>query len=98
MTKITTLTSEIQQKLNDCAEKAGIPSSQLLNILIDDEIERQRLLGIYQEISAKKDKKTNIPSQKIATQCNKYLSVLDHESENITIREAIENITSVRFV
>jgi len=88
---VALLKPETQQKLINCASGTGVPPDVLLNMLVDDEVERQRLLSISDELVQKKAKKT-APSQQIAKLCNQHLSELNYESESFTIRLAIENL------
>ena len=85
------LRTETKQKLINCANKACLSPDALLNALLDDEVERQRLLGISEEISQEKPSQA-APSQKIAKICNTHLSTLDHNSESVDIRSAIESL------
>ena len=71
-----------QQKVVNCAKDLDLSPDVLLNILLDDEIERQRLLSISKELEQEEPKNTT-PSQKIAQICNQHLSKLTHESEKI---------------
>ena len=88
---ISLLKADTQQKILAFADKVGISLDALLNTLIDDEIERHRLLKISDEIGKEGSKET-APSQKITKVCKKHLSVLDHESESFAIRKAIETL------
>lgn len=88
---IALLKQETQQKLINCANKAKLSPNALLNTLIDDEVERQRLLGISKEIAQEKRGEA-VPSQKIAKICNQYLAKLNDESESLAIRTAIESL------
>lgn len=88
---VSLINSETQQKLINCASEAGVSPDALLNTLIDDEIERQRLLTISAEIAEESSEET-APTQKIAKICNQHLSTLDHESESFAIRTAIEKL------
>jgi hypothetical protein len=85
------LKSEAQEKIITLANNSGISTDALLNMLIDDEIERQRLLKISDD-TQKEDSKLAVPSQQITKICKKHLSALDCDSENIDIRQAIENL------
>ena len=89
---IDLLEVKMHQKLTDLANKSKVSPNILLNTLIDDEIERQRLLEISSEIQKEESKKAIAPTQKIVKICNKHLSVLDHKSESLAIRKAIENL------
>ncbi len=91
---VTLLKPDTQQKLIHGANRAGVSPDALLNTLLDDEVERQRLLNVFKEISQEKQQSSEktAPSQKIAKMCNQYLSPLDHESESFAIRTAIENL------
>ena len=84
------LTDETKQKLIDHALKAELLPDVLLNKMIDDEIERQRLMDISIEIDPVT--KQIIPSQKIAKICNHFLSDLRHNSEGLEFRSAIEKL------
>lgn len=84
-------TIDTQQKIIALAKKAGVAVDTLLITLINDEIERQRLLEIFDKLD-KKEQKITAPSQKIAKICNKHLSALDHECESFAIRKAIESL------
>ena len=86
------LKEDTQQKLIDCANNFGITPDALLNTLINDEIERNRLLKISDEIAQEKTNETTVPSQKIAKICKQHLSVLNHDSESADIRSAVENL------
>jgi hypothetical protein len=88
---INLLKISTQQKIITFSNETGITIDTLLNALIDDEIERHRLLKISDELSGE-EPKTTVASQKIAKICNKHLSVLDHESESLAIRKSIENL------
>ena len=88
---INLLRLDTQQKIIAFANEVGTSLDDLLNTLIDDEIERYRLLKISDELN-KEDPKATVPSQKIAKICKKHLSVLNHESESFAIRKAIENL------
>lgn len=90
---VSLINSATQQKLINCVSASGLSVSPdaLLNTLIDDEIERQRLLKISAEI-AEEEREPMAPSQKIANICNQHLSTLNHESESFAIRAAIENL------
>ncbi len=83
------LKADTQQKIIAFTNKVGTSPDALLNTLIDDEIERQRLLKISDELDKEEPKET-APSQKIAKICKKHLSWLDYESESLAIRKAIE--------
>ena len=89
--KITLLKPDTQQKIFALANKAGISQDEVLNILTSDEIERNRLLKISDELDKEGSKET-APSQKITKICKKHLLVLDHESESYAIRKTIENL------
>ena len=84
------LTDETKQKLIDHALKAELLPDVLLNKMIDDEIERQRLMETSIEIE--QNTKQIIPSQKIAKICNHFLSDLKHDSEGLEFRSAIEKL------
>ena len=87
------LNAETQQKLIDYANSVGMPPDMLLNILINDEIERNRLLKYADEIEQEKTTEAKaVPSQKIAKICKQYLSTLNHDSESAEIRSTIENL------
>lgn len=88
---INLLKSDTQQKILTFANKMGISLDVLLNTLIDDEIERHRLLKISDELAKEGSIKT-APSQKITKICKTHLSVLDYESESFAIRKAIESL------
>lgn len=88
---INLLKSDTQQKILAFAAKAGISPDALLNTLIDDEIERYRLLKISDNLDKEGSKET-APSQKITKICKKHLSLLNHDSESFTIRKAIESL------
>lgn len=90
--KITLLKPDTQQKIFALANKAGISPDEVLNTLTSDEIERNRLLKISDELDKERTTKETAPSQKIAKICNKHLSKLDHESESFAIRKTIENL------
>ncbi len=80
-----------QQKILAFADKEGVSLDALLNALIDDEIERHRLLKISDEIDKEGSKET-APSQKITKICKKHLLGLNHENESFAIRKAIERL------
>ena len=88
---VTFLKIETHQKLIHWAKQSGVSPDAFLNILLNDEIERQRLLGISAEIAQEESQQT-VPSQKIAKICQKHLSVLDYESESSAMRKAVENL------
>lgn len=85
------LKTDTQQKIIAFANKIEISPDALLNTLINDEIERHRLLEISDELAKERSKKT-APSQKITKICKEHLSILDHESESFDIRKAIEKL------
>lgn len=88
---IVSLKSDIQQKAEELANTMGISFDTLFATLVNDEIERQRLLEISDKLDKEKSTET-VPSQKIAKICKKHLSILNHNSESYTIRESIENL------
>jgi hypothetical protein len=85
------LQPKTQQRLFACAKKLGVSADALLNTLINDEFERQRLLKVFHTI-ANEPKKISVPSQKITMVCKKHLSPLHHESESVEIKDAIGNL------
>jgi hypothetical protein len=88
---IALLKNETQKKLINCAKNAKLSPDVLLNILIDDEIERQRLSEICNEVKLEIQEK-EAPSQKLIKICNQYLAHIDHESESLDIRSAIARL------
>lgn len=82
---------ETQKNLINLAKKSGLSTDAFLNVLLNDEIERQRLMAISAEL-AEEDHLQTIPSIKIVEICNQYLSKLDSESESHAIKRAIEHI------
>ncbi len=88
---IKLLKPDTQQKILTFSSKVGISLDALLNTLIDDEIERYRLLKISDKLNKEGSKET-APSQKITKICKKHLAVLDHESESFAIRKTIESL------
>lgn len=85
------LQADTKQKIIEFANSSGISVDTLLDLLIDDEIERQRLLKIHDD-HKEDDSRGTVPSQKITKICKKYLSVLEPSSESFEIRKAIENL------
>jgi hypothetical protein len=90
-TALDLLKLNTKQKIISFANEIEISPEALLDGLINDEIERHRLLNIFDKFN-KEDQKAIVPSQKIAKICNKHLSILDHESEGFAIREALESL------
>ena len=88
---INFLRSDTQQKIIAFANEVGTSPGALLNTLIDDEIERHRLLKIFNELN-KEDPKATVPTVQITVICKKHLSVLNHQSESFAIRKAIESL------
>ena len=88
---INFLRSDTQQKIIAFANEARTSPEALLNTLIDDEIERHRLLKIFNELN-KEDPKATVPTVQITVICKKHLSVLNHQSESFAIRKAIESL------
>ena len=68
--KIVLFTPNTEQKVFAFANKEGIPPDELINMLIDNEAERNRLLKISGELEKEGSKET-APSQKITKICKR---------------------------
>jgi hypothetical protein len=88
---IDLLKADTQQKILAFTNKEGISPDALLSTLIDDEIERHRLLKISDELDKEGSKET-APSQKITKICKKHLLELNYESESSIIRKTIGSL------
>lgn len=88
---ISLLKRETQQKLMTVANKMKLSLDVLLNILLNDEIERQRLLDACNDPLPRRIQE-QVPIQKIIKLCNKHLSTLNHESEAVEFMTAVEKL------
>jgi hypothetical protein len=88
---VSLLEDETQQKLIALANQENLSPDGLLNTLLDEELERNRLLKISNELSLEKSA-PSVPSQNLVRICNKHLSSLTQTSEIAEIIEAIENL------
>jgi hypothetical protein len=82
---------ETHQKIIILADKLKLTPNILLNTLLDEEIERQRLLEIFKDPVSSKIQ-AEVPVQNIIKICNKHLANINHESESITFIKAIESL------